>query len=146
MSSASVLSEGNPSPGPNGPSYDLERVEFPSCGVTLRGVLLRPRVPEPTAAIAIAPGMSGVKEGSIMKFADRFASAGMAVLAYDNINFGESDGEPRQEADPMLQRGAIGTQLHTCLSATTSRRLGSVFSAPAIPAVTFSRWPRMIGA
>ena len=104
MSSASVLGEGNPSRGPNELSYDLERVAFPSCGVTLRGVLLRPRVPEPTAAIAIAPGMSGVKEGSIMKFADRFASAGMAVLAYDNINFGESDGQPRQEADPMLQR------------------------------------------
>ncbi len=104
MSSGSVLGEGDPSRGPDGLSYELERVAFPSCGVTLRGVLLRPRVSEPIAAIAIAPGMSGVKEGSIMKFADRFASAGIAVLAYDNIKFGESDGEPRQEADPALQR------------------------------------------
>src|SRR5258708_1901351 len=104
MSSGSVLGEGDPSRGPDGLSYELERVAFPSCGVTLRGVLLRPRVSEPIAAIASAPGMSGVKEGSIMKFADRFASARIAVLAYDNIKFGESDGEPRQEADPVLQR------------------------------------------
>jgi fermentation-respiration switch protein FrsA (DUF1100 family) len=45
-----------------------------------------------------------VKEGSIMKFAEFFASGGFAVLAYDNINFGSSGGEPRQEVDPVLQR------------------------------------------
>jgi uncharacterized protein len=81
------------------------RVEFPSCGVVLRGVLLKPKgETAPLSAIVMAPGMSGVKEGSIMKYAEYFARGGFAVLAYDNINFGESDGEPRQEVDPLLQR------------------------------------------
>ena len=31
------------------------------------------------------------------------ASAGHVVLAYDHRNFGDSDGEPRQELDPWLQ-------------------------------------------
>jgi uncharacterized protein len=79
-------------------------VDFPSCGATLRGQLLVPKTDGPHAAIAMAPGMSGVKEGSIMKFAEFFASGGFAVLAYDNINFGSSGGEPRQEVDPVLQR------------------------------------------
>ena len=79
-------------------------VDFSSCGATLRGQLLVPKTEGPHAAIAMAPGMSGVKEGSIMKFAEFFASGGFAVLAYDNINFGSSDGEPRQEVDPVLQR------------------------------------------
>src|SRR5258708_34172415 len=52
----------------------------------------------------MAPGMSRVKEGSIMKYAEHFARGGFAVLAYDNINFGDSGGEPRQEVDPALQR------------------------------------------
>lgn len=79
-------------------------VEFSSCGATLRGALLLPKTEGPLAAIAMAPGMSGVKEGSIMKYAEFFARGGFAVLAYDNINFGESGGEPRQEVDPALQR------------------------------------------
>jgi fermentation-respiration switch protein FrsA (DUF1100 family) len=79
-------------------------VDFPSCGATLRGQLLVPKTEGRHAAIAMAPGMSGVKEGSIMKFAEFFASGGFAVLAYDNINFGSSGGDPRQEVDPILQR------------------------------------------
>ena len=39
-----------------------------------------------------------------MKYAEYFARGGFAVLAYDNINFGASGGEPRQEVDPLLQR------------------------------------------
>jgi fermentation-respiration switch protein FrsA (DUF1100 family) len=91
----------------NQSDYEIEqtRVEFPSCGVVLRGVLLKPKgETAPLSAIVMAPGMSGVKEGSIMKYAEYFARGGFAVLAYDNINFGESDGEPRQEVDPLLQR------------------------------------------
>jgi fermentation-respiration switch protein FrsA (DUF1100 family) len=84
--------------------FDRHEVEFPSCGTTLRGVLLLPKIAGPLPAIAMAPGMSGVKEGSIFKYAEFFARGGFAVLAYDNINFGASGGEPRQEADPQLQR------------------------------------------
>jgi hypothetical protein len=85
-------------------NFERHDVEFPSCGAVLRGVLLLPKAEGPLPAIAMAPGMSGVKEGSIMKYAEFFARGGFAVLAYDNINFGASGGEPRQEVDPALQR------------------------------------------
>jgi len=87
--------------------YELEPsdVEFASCGAVLRGLLLKPKgVGGPLPAIVMAPGMSGVKEGSILKYAEYFARGGFAVLAFDNINFGASGGEPRQEADPLLQQ------------------------------------------
>jgi uncharacterized protein len=84
---------------------EQHRVEFPSCGTTLRGTLLKPKeASEPLPCVVMAPGMSGVKEGSILKYAEYFARGGFAVIAYDNINFGESGGEPRQEVDPHLQR------------------------------------------
>jgi uncharacterized protein len=85
-------------------AFDRHDVDFPSCGATLRGALLLPKTGGQVPAIAMAPGMSGVKEGSIMKYAEFFAGGGFAVLAYDNINFGASDGKPRQEVDPTLQR------------------------------------------
>lgn len=86
-------------------TLERSRVQFPSCGVMLSGILLKP-VGEagPLPAIAMAPGMSGVKEGSILKFAEYFASGGFIVLAFDNINFGDSEGLPRQESDPQMQR------------------------------------------
>jgi uncharacterized protein len=88
-------------------SFEIERskVDFPSCATILKGILLAPKgKTDALPAIIMAPGMSGVKEGSIMKYAEYFASGGFAVLAHDNINFGESGGEPRQEVDPALQR------------------------------------------
>jgi uncharacterized protein len=91
----------------NTSNFEYERldVEFPSCGHALRGFLLLPKgCGRPLPAIVMAPGMSGVKEGSIYKYADFFARGGFAVLAYDNINFGASGGDIRQEADAMLQR------------------------------------------
>lgn len=85
--------------------YARQDVEFPSCGAVLRGILFLPKGGAgKLPAIAMAPGMSGVKEGSILKYAEYFARGGFAVLAFDNINFGASGGEPRQEADPQLQR------------------------------------------
>lgn len=105
MNGTGRTGETNPGrPAPNAALESRESVGFPSCGLILRGVLLKPRAAAALPAIVMAPGMSGVKEGSIMKFAETFASAGFAVLAFDNANFGESGGEPRQEADPMLQR------------------------------------------
>ncbi len=86
-------------------AIETETFLFASCGVQLHGILLLPvGVTGPLPAIAMAPGLSGVKEGSIMKYAEFFARGGFVVLAFDNINFGGSGGEPRQEADPLLQR------------------------------------------
>jgi fermentation-respiration switch protein FrsA (DUF1100 family) len=79
-------------------------IAFDAEGLTLRGWLYLPdstfrRVP----AIVMAHGFSCVKEMSLDKYADIFAAAGFAVLVYDNRNFGDSDGEPRQEVDPWGQ-------------------------------------------
>ena len=37
------------------------------------------------------------------KYADVFVAAGLGVLVCDNRNFGDSDGQPRQEVDPYAQ-------------------------------------------
>jgi len=156
-------------------NFEIERskVDFPSCATILKGILLAPKgKTDALPAIVMAPGMSGVKEGSIMKYAEYFASGGFAVLAYDNINFGESDGEPRQEVDPALQRrgyrdaityagsrpevdktriGIFGTSYsggHVLEVAAHDRRVKCVVSQ--IPAISgfkaFQRLPRTVQA
>ncbi len=104
--SATSMSTGNAAlTNRNDFAFTASKVEFPSCGTTLRGLLLIPEDGKASRpAIVMAPGMSGVKEGSIYKFAEFFARGGFATLAYDNINFGDSGGEPRQEVDPHMQR------------------------------------------
>ncbi len=156
-------------------NFEIERsgVEFQSCGAILRGIFLTPKgKKEALPVIVMAPGMSGVKEGSIMKYAEYFARGGFAVLAYDNINFGESGGEPRQEVDPALQRrgyrdaiiyisgrpgvdktqvGIFGTSYsggHVLEVAAHDRRVKCVVSQ--IPAISgfkaFQRLPRHVQA
>lgn len=84
-------------------------VEFNADGTTLRGWLFRPeRAERPCPAIVMAHGLSGVKEQGLDDYADVFVAAGFAVLAYDNRNLGASDGSPRSEVDPVLQRRDYG--------------------------------------
>ena len=73
-------------------------------GTTLRGWHYLPdrrsgRVP----TIVMAHGFSAVKEMYLDKFAEVLATAGLAALVFDNRNFGESEGMPRQEIDPWQQ-------------------------------------------
>ncbi|HXV25244.1 MAG TPA: alpha/beta hydrolase [Alphaproteobacteria bacterium] len=73
-------------------------------GTTLRGWHYLPdqrsrRVP----TIVMAHGFSAVKEMYLDKFAEAFAAAGFGALVFDNRNFGESEGNPRQEIDPWQQ-------------------------------------------
>jgi fermentation-respiration switch protein FrsA (DUF1100 family) len=83
-----------------------QNVEFLSEGVTLRGWFY-PARGEPhhaTPAIVMAHGFSAVKEQYLDRYAEVFSAAGFAVLVYDHRNFGDSDGTPRQEVDPALQK------------------------------------------
>jgi fermentation-respiration switch protein FrsA (DUF1100 family) len=81
-------------------------VEFQAEGPRLRGWLYTPQEGDgPFPAVAMAHGFSAVKEMYLDAFAEVFAQAGLAVLAFDNRNFGASEGTPRQEIDPWAQVG-----------------------------------------
>jgi hypothetical protein len=80
-------------------------VEFASEGRTLRGWLIRPEGDGPFPAVVMTSGFAGVKEGFLGNpFHSVIAGAGIVVLLYDHANTGASDGEPRQELDPVLQQ------------------------------------------
>ncbi|MBV8801670.1 MAG: alpha/beta fold hydrolase [Gammaproteobacteria bacterium] len=84
--------------------YYRKNVEFRAEGTTLRGWLYQPKTTsKPVPAIVMAHGYNCIKELYLDKFAECFAKIGFAVLAFDNRNFGDSDGHPRQELDPWQQ-------------------------------------------
>jgi fermentation-respiration switch protein FrsA (DUF1100 family) len=102
-------------------------IQFDADGVTLRGWLYTPDgTSGPAPTIVMAHGYSAVKEMYLDRFAEAFASAGLASVVYDNRNFGASDGEPRQEIDPWEQvrdyRDAI--TYATTLPEVDSERIG----------------------
>lgn len=81
-------------------------IEFRSEGVICRGWLYTPDG-RPTQqrfpTIVMAHGFSAVKEMRLDRFAEAFATAGMASLVLDYRGAGTSDGEPRQDIDPFAQ-------------------------------------------
>ncbi|KAJ5126430.1 Alpha/Beta hydrolase protein [Penicillium atrosanguineum] len=78
-------------------------IEFRACdGTTLRGWHYPTRVKSP--CIIMTHGLAGIRHFLLPPFAARFHEAGFAVLLYDNRNWGDSDGEPRQESNPALQQ------------------------------------------
>lgn len=80
-----------------------EDIEFNTeDGTTLRGWWY-PGGGDGGATVVMAHGFSGTKELFLDDFAEVFAGAGLNVLVYDHRNTGESDGEPRQEIDPVQQ-------------------------------------------
>lgn len=91
------------------PSVDpgvREPVRFQSDGLTLAAHLYRPPravAGERTAALVMAGPMTSVKEETLPHYAAALAEAGYTVLAFDNRNFGESDGMPRQHLATAAQ-------------------------------------------
>ncbi|HRO57650.1 MAG TPA: alpha/beta fold hydrolase [Burkholderiaceae bacterium] len=85
-------------------TYTKEPIAFDSEGAILRGFLFRATKTGPI--LIMAPGFGALLGHSTLRFADGFASAGFNVLAFDNRGFGESDGLPRQEVDPVMQKRA----------------------------------------
>src|SRR3954454_17272753 len=92
-------------------------IELDAEGVTLRGWFY-----DAVGAFGAAPtvvmahGFSAVKEMYLDRFAEAFAAAGLNALVFDNRNFGASDGEPRQEIDPVQQ---VRDYRHAITYATT---------------------------
>lgn len=85
-------------------TYDAQTIAFSAAGTILKGWLYRPiSVSKPVPAIVMSHGYNCIKELYLDKFAEVFAQAGYAVLAYDNRNLGDSEGEVRQEINPWHQ-------------------------------------------
>jgi fermentation-respiration switch protein FrsA (DUF1100 family) len=83
----------------------MDDIEFPSEGLTLRGWMRLPEGRGPHPAVVMTAGFAGVKEGFLdYPYHDVLAQAGIATLLYDHAHCGDSDGEPRQELDPILQQ------------------------------------------
>src|SRR6266404_6423960 len=79
-------------------------VECDAEGTTLRGWMFKPGDSRaPLAAVVMSHGYNCIKELYLDKYAEIFCQEGFVVLAYDHRNFGDSDGEPRQELDPWKQ-------------------------------------------
>lgn len=73
-------------------------------GTTLRGWLYLPdgtAGPHPT--VVMAHGYSAVKEQTLADLAEVMVGQGLACVVYDHRSLGASDGEPRQDIDPVAQ-------------------------------------------
>lgn len=85
-------------------------VEFPSQGAIIRGRLYLPLYKDkPYSIIIMAHGFTATINGMVAdNYAEEFCKSGFAVLLFDHLNFGISDGFPRQEMNKWLQtRGYI---------------------------------------
>jgi uncharacterized protein len=76
---------------------EREDVHFASGRERCAAWLYRPSGPKsPAPCVVMASGFSCVRDQGLDAFAERFAAAGFAVLAFDYRCFADSGGEPRQ--------------------------------------------------
>ncbi|KAL6749498.1 Alpha/Beta hydrolase protein [Haematococcus lacustris] len=81
----------------NESDYSRRTVTFTSQGVNLEGWLYEPQ-PQPSSpppCVIMAHGLGAQKDMGLHIYAEQFAQAGMAVLAFDYRGFGGSDGAVR---------------------------------------------------
>jgi fermentation-respiration switch protein FrsA (DUF1100 family) len=78
-------------------------VRFPANGLTLAGRLYLPAGDGPHPIVVLSHGFSALMAMGLADYARVFSEAGLACLAYDHRNFGDSDGAPRHEVDPWQQ-------------------------------------------
>lgn len=55
-------------------------------------------------AVVLAHGLGGTVDSGLLPFAEAFAAAGYAALAFDYRGFGRSEGSPRQVVSPARQQ------------------------------------------
>src|SRR6266536_4932792 len=80
-----------------------EDIEFRAdSGVILRGWVMTPDSQGPHPAIVMTPGFTS-SIPRLEAVADAFVARGFGVLLYDQRTCGSSDGEPRQDIDPVAQ-------------------------------------------
>src|SRR5829696_5885615 len=79
-------------------------VAFPSSGDECRAWLFMPRAERPPLVI-LGHGLGATREYGLEPYAQRFADAGIAALAFTYRHFGDSGGRPRQLLDIERQLG-----------------------------------------
>src|SRR3954471_24029229 len=79
-------------------------VAFPSAGNVCRAWLFMPDADHPPLVI-LGHGLGGTREHGLEPYAQRFADAGIAALAFTYRHFGDSGGQPRQLLDIEHQLG-----------------------------------------
>ncbi len=73
-----------------------QEISFSSHGTRCSGWHFRADGGGARPVVVMAHGFGGTKDSGLAPFAERFAEAGIDVLAFDYRGFGASDGEPRQ--------------------------------------------------
>ena len=86
------------------PAVSREDVSFRSAGARCDGWLYRPAGAGPHPCVVMAHGLGGIRAAALPRFAERFASAGVAALVFDYRFQGTSEGEPRGLIDIGKQR------------------------------------------
>lgn len=82
-----------------------EEVRFRAGDGECAGSLFWPRAAGGSVAcVVMGTGFSCVRDQGLDSFAERFADAGFAAMAFDYRHWGESSGEPRCLMDPARQR------------------------------------------
>lgn len=91
--------------------WTREDLSFTSHGDQCAAWLYKPEGIENPPVVVLCHGLGAVREMRLDAFAERFAQAGMAALAFTYRGFGDSGGHPRQVLDIGMQHDDIAAAL-----------------------------------
>lgn len=128
-------------------AWTRDDLDFLSQGTRCAGWLYRPTGDAKPPLVVMAHGFAAERTFGLPAFAERFASRGLAVFAFDYRNFGASDGMPRNLVNPFrhLQDWEAAVSFVRTLPRVASDRIalwGSSFSGGHV-IVTAARNPRI---
>lgn len=86
--------------------FTWSETSFLSGGTACAARIYRPEASgdgRPRPVIVMAHGFASVRALRLYAYAERFATAGYVVVAFDYRGFGDSDGSPRQLLDVVMQ-------------------------------------------
>lgn len=83
--------------------FTRQTLSIPVNGIELDAWYYLPDVSGLLPVVLMSPGFAALKGQALDRFAAHFAGAGLAVLVYDQRNFGRSGGALRGEIDPRQQ-------------------------------------------
>jgi uncharacterized protein len=78
-------------------------------GDAIEAWVYRPAGVGPHPAVVMAHGIGAVKAGGLQPFAQRFQREGFAAVAFDYLQWGGSDGQPRDELSVPRELADYGT-------------------------------------